>query len=283
MRYDSGDAMKYEEFAPAHSWAIERIWTLEGHADALGGSPQPILPDGRPELVVHIGEPFFRVSGAGVRVRQPGVLWAGQLRRQLLLQPSGRIGIVGVRFHPHAGPSLFRMPQHEVTDRTPEVRDLNPALAADLARVRDSITTVAAAAAEVERIVARHLEPDRLDARIEWAVRAIAGRRGLVTIDAVADGAGLTRRHLERRFREDVGISPKRLARIVRFQRALQHLEQSDAANRGALTAAACGYADQAHFVRDFQDLAGTAPGTHLIEQAVLTGFFRMPIEEHPR
>jgi len=267
--------MRYDEFSPAHPWAIERIWTLEGHARDLDGSLQPILPDGRPELVVRFGDAFSRVSETGALVRQPGVLWAGQLRRQLVVQPSGRISVVGVRFHPHAGRALLRTAQHELADCTPGLHELAPALAAALERVRDSAATLTAAATDVERIVVRHIDPARLDARIGWVVDTITRRRGLISVDAVAATAGLTRRHLERRFREDVGISPKRFARIIRFQRALQFLEQSDASNRGALTAAACGYADQAHFVRDFHDLAGTTPGMLLIAQAALTGFFR--------
>jgi AraC-like DNA-binding protein len=51
-------------------------------------------------------------------------------------------------------------------------------------------------------------------------------------------------------------------------------LERSDSTQRGAVTAAACGYADQAHFIRDFKALAGCAPTEHLLRQAVLTGFF---------
>ena len=73
-----------------------------------------------------------------------------------------------------------------------------------------------------------------------------------------------------------VGLSPKRLARIARFQRALRVLEDpSIESRRGAITAADCGYADQAHFVRDFRDLAGCPPGAHLLQRGLMTEFFR--------
>jgi len=84
----------------------------------------------------------------------------------------------------------------------------------------------------------------------------------------------VTPRHLERQFKQAVGISPKRLARITRFQRALRMFDQLDSPQRGTRTAATCGYADQAHFIRDFSEFAGCAPGAHLLRRAELNGFF---------
>jgi AraC-like DNA-binding protein len=111
---------------------------------------------------------------------------------------------------------------------------------------------------------------------VRYAVTQIEARHGLVSIDAIAADTGLTRRHLERRFKDVVGMTPKRLARIARFQRSLRILDAADPSQRlgGAETAAACGYADQAHFIRDFRDLAGCPPGEHLVTKGVLTGFF---------
>jgi len=84
----------------------------------------------------------------------------------------------------------------------------------------------------------------------------------------------VTPRHLERQFKQAVGISPKRLARITRFQRALRMFEQLDSPQRGTHTAATCGYADQAHFIHDFSEFAGCAPGAHLLRRAELNGLF---------
>ena len=79
-------------------------------------------------------------------------------------------------------------------------------------------------------------------------------------MDDVATVAGVSRRHLERRFQDVVGLSPKRFARIARFQHALRTFERGAPERRGAATAAVCGYADQAHFNRDFAQFAGETP-----------------------
>ncbi len=66
-----------------------------------------------------------------------------------------------------------------------------------------------------------------------------------------------------------VGISPKRFARITRFQHALRVLEQADVREKGAYTAARCGYADQAHFVRECREISGAPPRANLLPARV--------------
>lgn len=240
--------------------------------------PQPVFPDGRAELVLHFGDPFDVVGDDGVRARQGPILFAGQLQSRLLLAPSGRVAMIGIRFRPHGAAALLRTPQRDLAGVPLGIDDVSPRLYRQLDEVRDSYSTTGTAALAVQRLLAASIDRGRLDARLTAAVETIAGTQGLIAIDRVADAAGMTRRHLERRFLDDVGISPKRLARIARFQRALRTLEAADSPRRGTDTAAACGYADQAHFIRDFRELAGCAPSAHLLQQGALTGFF---VERH--
>jgi AraC-like DNA-binding protein len=269
--------MQYTEFAPLPKLApfLERTWTLEGHADAIGGEPQVVLPDGRTELVLHFGDAFERIDSAA-SVRQPWLLFAGQLTRQLVLRPTGAIGVVGLRFHPYGAAQLFDAPQHELAGRTPAVSELSAQTARLFEHVRGQAHSLAHGAELAQLALAELLDPSRIDDRVRYAVTQIEARHGLVSIDAIAADTGLTRRHLERRFKDVVGMTPKRLARIARFQRSLRILDAADPSQRlgGAETAAACGYADQAHFIRDFRDLAGCPPGEHLVTKGVLTGFF---------
>ena len=126
----------------------------------------------------------------------------------------------------------------------------------------------------VQSMLARWIGERRADPRIEVVVARIIGQDGLVSIDGLADRTSLTRRHLERVFLEAVGITPKRLARIARFQKAVRVLEQAEPRRRGTITAAACGYADQSHFIREFRQLAGCSPSEHLLRHGEMTGFF---------
>jgi transcriptional regulator GlxA family with amidase domain len=89
-----------------------------------------------------------------------------------------------------------------------------------------------------------------IDPHVRLAIGAIQRQRGAGSVDDMAVLTGLSRRHLERRFQEVVGLSPKRFSRITRFQHALRIFEQGASGRRGAVTAV-CGYADQAHLLRN--------------------------------
>ena len=268
--------MQYAEFPPIPELApvVELVWTLSGDAATLGVDTQPILPDGRPELILHFGDAFERVHADGRIERQPRILFAGQLTSQLLLRPTGAIGVVGVRFHPYGAAALFTTPQDELAGLTIGVDALAQPLSRALAGVRQSSVDLDDGVTRVQQELLQWMVPENIDSRIRSAVQAIDRDEGLVSIDDLAASVSLTRRHLERTFLKAVGITPKRLARITRFQHALRILDGSDSAPRGTRTAATCGYADQAHFIRDFRDLAGCAPGEHLLRQFELTGVF---------
>ena len=266
--------MRYVERPPLPALArvIDRIWTLEGQSQP-GGRADPVLPDGRPELVLHFGDPFERIGDAGA-VTQPAIIFAGQLMSRLMLRPMGRIAVLGIRFHPYGAASLLPMPQHGLAGSPCGLENLHPALKRALGAIRDNTDDLQAAAIAVQHLLRHWIEPARPDRRVRFAVEAIERARGQISIDRLAVAANTTRRHLERAFLDQVGVTPKRLARIARFQHALQTLEQESAEAPGARTAAACGYADQSHFVRDFRQLAGCSPSTHLLQRAELTRFF---------
>jgi AraC-like DNA-binding protein len=264
--------MQYAEHAPIPELApiVELVWTLSGDAATLGTDTQPILPDGRPELILHFGDEFERVNADGSIERQPKLIFAGQLKSQLLLRPTGAIGVLGVRFHPFGAAALFPEPQDELAGQTIGVNALSLSLSNALDEVRASAANLEDGVVRVQQTLVSWLRPDRIDPRIRTVVQTIDRELGDVSIDQLAESVSMTRRHLERLFIATVGVTPKRLARITRFQHALRILE----GRAGTQTAATCGYADQAHFIRDFRDLAGCPPGEHLLRQFELTEVF---------
>jgi transcriptional regulator GlxA family with amidase domain len=80
-----------------------------------------------------------------------------------------------------------------------------------------------------------------------------------VRVAEIAADAGLSQRHLLRRFRTTVGYGPKTLARVLRLQRFLAAIRTGG--DDAAWLAADAGYADQSHLTRDCTELAGATPG----------------------
>jgi AraC-like DNA-binding protein len=94
---------------------------------------------------------------------------------------------------------------------------------------------------------------------VRRAWRLIAGSGGRVPIGRVAADVGWSHKHLISRFTAQVGLPPKTVARLTRFERALARAATRPRAGWGAVAADA-GYADQPHMIRDFHDFAGTTP-----------------------
>jgi len=90
-------------------------------------------------------------------------------------------------------------------------------------------------------------------------VEAIECARGEIRISELEASAGMSARQLERKFKRDIGVSPKTFARIERFKAvvsSIEHHRQPDWAG----VAAEFGYSDQPHLVREFKSFAGCTP-----------------------
>ena len=100
-------------------------------------------------------------------------------------------------------------------------------------------------------------------AGVAWAWRRLDETAGRVEIRALADELGWSSKRLITRFRQQVGLSPKLLARVMRFERVVR-LVRAGGHRSWVETAYDCGYYDQAHLNRDFREFAGTTPTSFL-------------------
>lgn len=86
---------------------------------------------------------------------------------------------------------------------------------------------------------------------------------GRLTVEELAQASGIGRKRLSGLFRRQIGLTPKALARVLRFKSAINLLTGVERVPWVEL-AAHCGYYDQAHLIRDFRAFSGYAPGEFL-------------------
>lgn len=237
---------RYAEFAPRADLAghVACVWVFEGE-DA--DDDQRIAPDGRCELIVHHGEPYLERDAAGALVRQPPVLFAGQLTRPLHIRARGRVGVTGVRFTEAGAHAYLGRPLDAFTDRRAplDVAGLGGAdEASRLAVIQDHV------AAGIARLA---IPPDAVVAR------CVARLEEGATVEALCRETGLTPRTLQRRFAVRVGVSPRMLAAILRFRRLFAALREADA-ETWSEAAQAAGYFDHPQMARDFRRFVGCSP-----------------------
>lgn len=257
--------MNYREVRPAPPLRrfLECFWFLSAEAaDAAAvAPPEPVLPDGCTELIVHLGEPFRRVDDAGASETQPGAFFVGQMTRPLVIQPSRRASAMGLRFRPGGARVFLGAPMDEFANRVVALECLWGAAARNFEDALHGARTDSSRIAVAETFLLARLVDARRDGAADHAVRAILARRGRGRIVPLAERAGLGPRQLERRFRAAVGLTPKLFSRIVRFQHLVRIAPRADG---WASAAADCGYFDQAHLVRDVRDFAGVSPSNLL-------------------
>ena len=125
--------MEYLEFLPAGTMAslVRCYWCLSNgdndspslHGPGDAASADPALPDGSPELIFNLGDPFEYVAPDGVVTRQPQAFLVGQITRPMVVRPTGRIDLVAVRFEAH-GASILYDPLNRLTDRWIDVGEM---------------------------------------------------------------------------------------------------------------------------------------------------------------
>ena len=243
--------MRYVELQPSADLArdISCFWELEAGDDALA---EPIFPDGRVEIVVHLGARPRRVGDSWP---QPEVMLVGQMIAALRLQPTAGVHAVGIRFTPAGARTWLGAPLHECTDAIHGLDQIDRRVAA---AIRDAVLRGGALQPSMGGLesalrqtrTARWSPPRSLD----HAVKVALALGGQVRVKALAASAGLGVRQLERQFLEAVGLSPKQFIKTTRFQRALQLLRDG---LPPAEVAGTCGFSDQAHLSREFRSVAG--------------------------
>lgn len=211
-------------------------------------------------LVISFAEPF--AIGLG---RNPGdndrfaSFAAGLYAGPVVIESFGGACCVQINFTPLGARRFFGQPMSELTDRMVGLDDVlgveGIALREKLGNAQDWSSRFDMAEAFV---AARLTEARETPAEIAWAYDRIIMSGGRFRISSLAGGLGWSRKHLSGKFSDAIGVGPKTLSRIVRFNRALglSRLDKSDWAD----IAADCGYADQSHLVREFRDLAGQTP-----------------------
>jgi len=236
---------------------------LGGYTERTPGTlRRPEFPGPFVVIVLKFGPPV-RLAGledAPRWSRHPGGFVAGIDDRPTLTEHDGFQQGVQVNLTPIGARLFFDMPMSELAGRIVSVRDVLPKEQSELTERLQELPSWDSRLDLVERILSDRIYEARAETRaLSWAVRRIQECGGSIKIRGLARELGCSRKHLIQLFRRDVGIAPKLLARIVRFDGLIQRI-RAGAAGTWADLALEFGYYDQAHLVRDVRQFTGTTP-----------------------
>jgi AraC-like DNA-binding protein len=245
---------------------------LEGHVRSYCGYVErtnPLrrreLPSGDVVLILGFGPPI-RVDGE----RRDSFV-AGLHGAHAITEHDGRQHGLQVNLTPLGAFQLFGPPESGVPG---QVVDLEAVLGREAPLLVEQVHEAGdwpARFALLDSLLAKRLA-GRLPASpdVAWAWRRLAETDGRVRVGELTEELRCSRRHLTARFREQLGLPPKALARILRFDRAVRRLTREGAGSL-ADVARESDYYDQAHFNRDFRAFAGLTP-TQLVARLLPDG-----------
>ena len=247
--------MRYREFPPPEPLRpfVEAFWWLTSGRAIAPPDAGTVIPDGSAEIVLAFADPV-RPSPRARPIRR---FVAGQMERPWRVIYTGAVDLTGIRLHPAAVRPVLGVRSATFANQVVNLKRVSPALDRALAALDNSEVDrrLADLGTRLGAVLQRVPPPDLL---VSAAAGEIRRRRGRIRIAALAVGLGCGVRRLERLFHDEVGLSPKRWARVIRFQHAFQ--EASKPNPDWAQTASALGYADQAHLTREFREFAGIPP-----------------------
>jgi AraC-like DNA-binding protein len=232
------------------------------------GLPSPYLT-----MIVTLDEPLVMAAHPDPAA-PPGrydTLVGGLHTAPALVEHDGRQSGVQLALSPLGARALLGLPAGELTNIDLDAGALLGPLAGELHERIRAARTWAERFAVLDGLLLRRLDVERrLPPGLVWAWRQLLVTGGGVSVSELAREIGWSSRYLSRCFGVEIGLSPKRAARVVRFDRARRLLQHRvDAGRFGGLAevAATTGYYDQAHLDRDFRVFAGCSPSRWLAEE----------------
>ena len=264
--------MNYQTFQPHSDLAsfIKCYWSLEipFQKDV---QRQLVLPDGCIEMIFILGDDVKRYVSDEEFIIQPREMILGQITEPFYVEPTGCVKSFAVKFYPYGIANFVSNPIKDLANKETPLMHIFGEESSQQMRKR-----IIKAADTHERInIVEELFLNKLsdataiDAIVKTTVDSLFLTRGNMSINTLVKHDLSKRRQIERKFKKQIGISPKQLGKVIRLQAALKMLlnQTSESLTEVAYES---DYYDQAHFIKDFKEFTGTTPKDFLSDNQML-------------
>ncbi len=253
---------------------VRYYWTLKLDALPASSPGQRLLTESF-EFIFNLAAPIeiINCDGEGKRISETGI--TGPMSRPMRMRSAGPIHLFGICFQPGGGYPFFKYPAHELVDQYPDVDDLWGARGREfIEHIQNDCQTTQSCIETVNTNLIHRLESNLRDDRVaQKAIETIENCKGRISIERLARHLGLSRRHLTRKFKERIGMTPKQLCRNIRFKQVYKLIESSNH-DTWADVAVTCGYYDQSHLINEFKYFTGSSPDAYFFTSPDSPDFF---------
>ncbi|MHA6203940.1 helix-turn-helix domain-containing protein [Dyella soli] len=246
--------------APPLDALVARLWDWE--MPPAAHHYERVLPVPGAALIINLHEDETRLySDDDERrcVRAPAAVIGGPCLRSQIIDTAEQVRVMGVVFHPGGAHALTGEDHRVLVERDIGLEDLFGHSAHQLREQLLDTPDARIRLAVLERWLLARMRLPRLAPEVAHALEQIARLPQVVRIGALVRDTGLSDYRFGRLFRRQVGMGPKRYARLMRFRAVVDAVYRCSTVDWSGV-AADGGYGDQAHLVHEFRDFAGVTP-----------------------
>lgn len=255
--------MTYKEFPPppALSHMVRSFWILEGTNLPTDNFVVRLMPFSCPRFVFHYKNHFYhRLKNQIGRIVPDSVLNGHSNRFQEYLV-NGDFGFVGVYLYPYAPACLFQLDAKDYFNQVLSLKSIINSAALGL--LEEQIFHASDNESRINLMTLFLLDQLKLNVRKPELhndiIKHMVNNGCTDSINNLTEKHGLSVKQLERKFISSIGLTPKSFSRIVRFQRAIKQIQNSQSLTILALDQ---GYYDQSHFNHEFKHFSGFSPSS---------------------
>jgi AraC-like DNA-binding protein len=241
---------------------VALIWVFKSRFGVPLADSRIIVPDGRAKIIVPYRSSLCAAVTTGLlNAREHQIFLVGIQRNPTTIASTATdTGTIGIELTPKGLYHLFKLNMHEITDRMVSFEELfgpkGSRLQERVSDAEDPQEKIAILQSALTHLLRQNEKEYTL---LDHTVDLLAQTHGMIHVQELATHVGYTRRYLDQLFQQHVGVSPKSLASILRFQEVYQGWMRhaSPTVFRDQWPAY---YYDQSHFIKEFRRFTGFAP-----------------------
>ena len=222
-----------------------------------------LIPYGNVTMMFLYGDPYtYSLQGANAAMEYERLAFlARPLLQPVWMKFTGRSRLIKVQFK-SAGAQRFLPVSMEELGSAPslDLRAVWGGATDELLEQLEEASSDTERVGKLNSFLEKRLLPaaDAVD-YVDYAIQQMKAANGNLSIKGLEQKLGITTRQLERLFLAKIGISPKKMGKLVRLNNAFASLQQDPGISLTHLSYDA-GYYDQSHFCRDFKRVSGVSP-----------------------
>lgn len=256
------------EYRPSADLApyIEYFWGGSFNTQSVKLFSQRVVPNGYVELIIHLSDLHCELLDSSTFNSSPDFLLIGLYSLPYEVNFKGPVNVFGIRFKPEGLHQIFGVPTSELIENYVDIESLSMQKFRDHCKTMREQSGINKMISLTESFFRKNLSGNRINLYyLNLAAHLIRKSDGLITVEDLSSKVFISKRQLEREFKQKIGMSPKSYMQLARLNKVNRIIKEGKRVELGDI-AYICGYSDQAHFIRDFKKFTGEAPKVFINE-----------------